>query len=521
MNSPIPRTASAGRPTSGERYRPRSYVADDAAVWFPALYGHVPGYQIDYLYRPRNLSLQSRRLRPVHMRHLTGLIRYLEAPAGAKAAFLIGNLSSNDQQHVSGRGGLVLACTQRVEGASDQAGRPRPVLTQCLMTVDRPVQGAPLAAALLQFFSRACEEGPRWYIAYSEAPTDAGLTAYLRGFDLVSAPDGTGSAAYHRCGPLPFRRLLITCPDLLLTPLVAVCAARLAAVLFHSDVRWTTISNSYQAEEDVGAELLVRFVPRRTRPSATPGTMTRALEELVDLGEDALADLLGLRRAGSATAAAPPGRPREDAGDTRVIEALPTAGGAAQPAPRVPIDEDRTVTLTPPALAAPRPGPWRWLLRVLLVLLVLGVFAFLYSVATQRGRTRSAETERRDAQTRAPAQAMPPPPPVPPQPPEPRAPPPPPLAAPALTPRSQTPPRSSVRHRGARTKVREGGTSKEVGLDSDLENGARECRQICENRCETNPRCRLYCDQIRRFCGQVPAQVKTCIHEHEMRCCRR
>lgn len=280
----------------GIGYRPPSYRPAADAVWFSVLYGHVPGFQLEYMYRPNTQGENPSKLEPQHLRHLDAIIKFLENSAGSPAAFALVNLSTHDTRHRPGRGGLALVCSLRVRGAVDQAGRPGPVFTHSALCVDEPVEEEGLAQVLVDFADRVDRHGTPWYQEYARAGqehAETEIARYMQHFTSLAPPGARAALApLRRRDPLEFRRLEIVCPQgLALDGPLSRGAARLSTLLYHSNLRWTYVTNGSVPGEDSAAELSVRFVAVH---GSGAGVHTLDLDSLLRMADAELLQLLHL-----------------------------------------------------------------------------------------------------------------------------------------------------------------------------------------------------------------------------------
>jgi hypothetical protein len=280
----------------GIGYRPPSYRPAADAVWFSVLYGHVPGFQLEYMYRPNTQGDNPSKLEPQHLRHLDAIIKFLENSAGSPAAFALVNLSTHDTRHRPGRGGLALVCSLRVRGAVDQAGRPGPVFTHSALCVDEPVEEDGLAQVLVDFVDRVDRYGTPWYQEYARAGqehAETEIARYMQHFTSLGPPGARAALApLRRRDPLEFRRLEIVCPQgLTLDATLARGVARLSTLLYHSNLRWTYVTNGSVPGEDSAAELSVRFVAVH---GSGAGVHTLDLDSLLRMADAELLQLLHL-----------------------------------------------------------------------------------------------------------------------------------------------------------------------------------------------------------------------------------
>ncbi|UQA61202.1 hypothetical protein [Polyangium aurulentum] len=251
-------------------YAVPTYEAAAGSVWYHFLHGNVPGHQIDFMYRP---DVPQGALTRQHFSHLARLVKYIEPRAGSAYAFAIGNLSRDDTQYEAGRGGVALIFGLRIRGAKDHAGRQDPPFSHAAAAIGRHLDEATLLEASLAFYHKLLPdeesqaEGSGWYHTYVRhaenrhalAPL---LRAYTSDFDDLPAPRSSGLGLRWTAEKVTQpKRIVIAYPDRTAFAAIACCAARIAAVLVESDIRWTVISNGREA--DVPGGVSVRLLPVR------------------------------------------------------------------------------------------------------------------------------------------------------------------------------------------------------------------------------------------------------------------
>ncbi|MRG93083.1 hypothetical protein [Polyangium spumosum] len=258
-----------------------TYEAPADVAWYHFLHGNVPGHQIDFIYHPEvpqgSLSRQ-------HFGHLARLLKYIEPRTTSDCAFAIGNLSRDDTQHEPGRGGVALIFGLRIRGARDHAGRQDPPFSHAIVAIERDLDEAFLLRAALDFRARLFErtaataQGNGWYHTYARRGEDPAaalplLQAYKASFEgLPSAGPGARSLRWAVAEEvkLPGRIVITHDGD---TPFeaIAACAARIAAVLYRSNIKWTALSNG--RESDLSNGVTIRFLPASEvgpQPAGTP-----------------------------------------------------------------------------------------------------------------------------------------------------------------------------------------------------------------------------------------------------------
>ncbi|MGK3991158.1 hypothetical protein WME99_49375 [Sorangium sp. So ce136] len=247
------------------------YRAPADAPWYHVLHGNIPGHQIDFMYCP---EVPQGPLTTTHFSHLARLMKYIEPATGSTHAFAIGNLSRDDTQHEPGHGAVGLIFGFRIGGAVDHAGRGNPPFAHGLVAVDRDLGYATLLEASATFYRHVMNATElnssagmfyREYVgAVREAPErvphvleryveEYGDLPYLRRsnatWDWV-ADEGT----------LPKRVVIVHKHD---EPFGAIAhaAAKIATVLYRSNIKWTSITSGREA--DIPGGVSVRFVRER------------------------------------------------------------------------------------------------------------------------------------------------------------------------------------------------------------------------------------------------------------------
>lgn len=335
---------------SEREYVVPTYRAPEGAVWYHFLYGSIPGHQIDFIVRP---EVPHGPLSPQHFSHLLRLIKYIEAREGSPFAFAIANLSRDDTQHVPGHGGLALIFGLRVRDAADHAGRPEPPFSHVIAAIDRELDENVIEAAALSFYRRMVgsgagdSEGVALYRAYAalagaDRRAAAALAArYVEAFEgLPGAPRGSVGQRWRAEDPEAARRIFVVHPDGASFSEIAPCAARLAAILYRSDVRWTSITTGREADLAHGVSIFL--VPEReARGHSAGGGLVVRMSEIPRSDADAARALFGARPI-----------------DRRVITGrVPAAGNDIDDAPTLQMPHEPSE----PAEAAPRrPGYKRW-----------------------------------------------------------------------------------------------------------------------------------------------------------------
>lgn len=246
------------------------YRAAEAAPWYHALHGNVPDHEIDFIYCP---EVPDGPLTRTHFGHLARLLKYIEPRTDSPFAFAIGNLSRDDTQHEPGHGGVALVLGFRVSGVMDGAGRQDPPFAHAVVAIDRDLRGPTLldaTLAFLRFPTGRVGVGPspaEFYRAYARCAEERpdSVPEILRHY-----VDGFGDLPALRSSALPLGweiderarpgRIAIVHPEDEPFENIARAAARLAAVLYRSTIRWTSIVSG--GEVDIPGGLSIQFVPR-------------------------------------------------------------------------------------------------------------------------------------------------------------------------------------------------------------------------------------------------------------------
>ncbi len=251
----------------GDGYVVPSYQALDGAPWYHFLHGNVPGHEIDFIYRP---DVPQGPLTEQHFSHLARLMRDIEPPASGRYAFAVCNLSRDDTQHEPGHGGVALLFGLRIHGALDHAGRNDPPFAHAIAAIDRELDPTTLLESARAFHQRVLgATGPSgWYRDYVRCATEGPfaarrtLEAYVTSFEDLPRPKPSRlGLKWTSNGAKRPRRVVIVHGNGTSFDAIAWCAAKLGAMLYQSDLRWTSISNGREA--DVPNGMSIRFVAQR------------------------------------------------------------------------------------------------------------------------------------------------------------------------------------------------------------------------------------------------------------------
>ncbi len=287
-------------------YAVPTYRAIEDTPWYHFLHGNVPGHQIDFMYRA---EVPQGPLTRQHFSHLARLMKYIEPQAGCPYGFAIGNLSRDDTQHEPGHGGVALMFGLRIQGITDHAGRQDPPFAHAVAAIDRDLDRTELLAAAGVFHRHvlAAAQSAEWYRSYvrcaAEAP--AGMTSvleeYVAGFSDLPSPSPSSLGLKWTIGEsIPPARVVIVHEDDAPFGTIAACAAKIAAVLFPSDIRWSAISNGREADLPNG--VTVRLVAASNVTAADEARGTHRIEEVPDDEAEIAQQLFGAVSTTAATA---------------------------------------------------------------------------------------------------------------------------------------------------------------------------------------------------------------------------
>ncbi|MCC6553999.1 MAG: hypothetical protein IT372_13395 [Polyangiaceae bacterium] len=328
------------------------YRAPSGAPWYHALHGNVPGHEIDFIYCP---EVPDGPLTLTHFGHLARLVKYIEPRTGSPFALAIGNLSRDDSQHEPGHGGLALVLGLRVSGVTDGAGRQDPPFAHAIAAIDRDLSGGALLDAALAFLRRvmggraAAASSSAFYRAYArcaeERPEDVPglLDRYVGSFADLPAPQPSASP---RCwevdhGGRPGRLVVVHGDDEPLERVIGV-AARLAVVLYRSNVRWTSITIGGDIEIPGG--LSIQIVPR-SQSAGVKRRLLVPLDEVPEAEEDIARAIFGARPAARPEVRAAPADAGEVSGEREPVTPRAVAKGRNE-------DEEPTLIRLVPDLVA-------------------------------------------------------------------------------------------------------------------------------------------------------------------------
>lgn len=247
------------------------YRAPADAAWYHVLHGNIPGHQIDFMYCP---EVPQGPLTTTQFSHLARLMKYIEPATGSTHAFAIGNLSRDDTQHEPGHGAMGLIFGFRIGGAVDHAGRGNPPFAHGIVAVDRDLGYTTLLEAAATFYRHVMNATEvnssagmfyREYVsAVREAPERVAhvLERYVEEFGDLPYLRRSGATWDWVAdeGAQPKRVVIVHKPD---EPFgsIALAAAKIATVLYRSNIKWTSITSGREA--DIPGGVSVRFVRER------------------------------------------------------------------------------------------------------------------------------------------------------------------------------------------------------------------------------------------------------------------
>ncbi|AUX20997.1 hypothetical protein SOCEGT47_014750 [Sorangium cellulosum] len=267
------------------------YRAPADAAWYHVLHGNIPGHQIDFMYCP---EVPQGPLTTTHFSHLARLMKYIEPQTGATHAFAIGNLSRDDTQHEPGHGAVGLICGFRIGGAMDHAGRGNPPFAHGIVAVDRDLGYTSLLEASATFYRHVMNATEvnssagmfyREYVsAVRERPDRVSdvLERYIDEFrDLPYLRRSSATWEWLADEAAQPKRVVIVHKHDEPFGAIAHAAAKIATVLYRSNIKWTSITSGREA--DIPGGVSVRFVRER---DVTMEDRHGMLLKIEDLAED-------------------------------------------------------------------------------------------------------------------------------------------------------------------------------------------------------------------------------------------
>jgi hypothetical protein len=204
----------------------------------------------------------------------------------------------------------------RIQGITDHAGRQDPPFAHAVAAIDRQLDRSELLAAAGVFHRHvlAVAQSAEWYRSYVRCAAEApeGMTAvleeYVAGFsDLPSPPQSAMGLKWTVGESTPPARIVIVHDDDAPFGLIAECAAKIAAVLFPSDIRWSAISNGREADLPNG--VTVRLVAASNVTAADEARGVHRIEEIPDDEKEIARQLFGIESTAAVAAAAAAAKP--------------------------------------------------------------------------------------------------------------------------------------------------------------------------------------------------------------------
>ncbi|WP_437534181.1 hypothetical protein WME79_08795 [Sorangium sp. So ce726] len=270
------------------------YRAPADAAWYHVLHGNIPGHQIDFMYCP---EVPQGPLTTTQFSHLARLMKYIEPATGSTHAFAIGNLSRDDTQHEPGHGAVGLIFGFRIGGAVDHAGRGNPPFAHGIVAVDRDLGYTTLLEASATFYRHVMNatevnsSAGMFYREYTGAVREAPervahvLERYVEEFGDLPYLRRSGATWDWVADEAaqPKRVVIVHKPD---EPFGAIAhaAAKIATVLYRSNIKWTSITSGREA--DIPGGVSVRFVRERdVTMEDRHGALIRIEEVSEDEGE--------------------------------------------------------------------------------------------------------------------------------------------------------------------------------------------------------------------------------------------
>lgn len=266
------------------RYRPPAYAPASHGAWHHFLFGHVPGWQLDFIVQPE--------LRGTVQRHHTAALRPLFAKLDPRVfdapCYAIGNLSLYQDEEGPGRGALAVLYGQRFGNLSDHAGRPGAFFSHAAVVAGRHVQPQALVTAIQQFEKATLARTSQFFQQYYSMGSveqdgqikprgeDPCVMDYLRCFagldNLPPAPSKPELLVPDKTENRPTRILIICQPHQTRERKLSLMA-EIAAALFHSHVPWvwitldvlTSVSQQSEAEPK---QLVIHLIPQALCPTS-------------------------------------------------------------------------------------------------------------------------------------------------------------------------------------------------------------------------------------------------------------
>ena len=230
--------------------------------WLHVIYGHIPDYQQGFIYHAQP---SSQGIEPRHLILLGEHIKQLAPLFTTGFALAIVNLGRGSTAAPGICDALAILMTLRIQGAPAPGNRSNPVFAHAIVAVNRQLTAELLLAAYRAFKTALIGDSqPRpvdeWYLEYLEEHpklcTDLWaykrfMGSYLERFaDLPTLEEGGQLALFEgpqQPGP---RRFLIQYQEDLLHPeALAGRATQIAAILYQSDIPWSSVQFGAQLSE--------------------------------------------------------------------------------------------------------------------------------------------------------------------------------------------------------------------------------------------------------------------------------
>lgn len=387
---------------SGQKYSPPDYRAGASDAWYHFLFGHVPGYQIDWIISPKSDETVKR----VHTAWLRPLLTNIAPVAFDSPVFAIANLSLYDMRHGTDAGALALLYGVRFGDLADHAGRPGVYFGHAALTVGRAWSAQALTEAGQGFASRAEAHATAFYPGYYGDGWEAHdselrprgektrIPGYLSQFArLASAAPGPPPGPAYELRPevtdRPSRILVLINGEQVSRDEQIALAAGLTALLLRSNLPWVWVTQNLlhtvavEPEGEPG-QLVVHLVREALCPPTLRSQLKHTLclpaaelREALDSAPQRLLDWLGLRRCASPGAVVDPG-PQASSGTSPRVRPGPSSGisGRSQPSQGTPGRGEGTSG----GHASPQGRRWPWLLAGVLLFFVLSVLARVFLV---------------------------------------------------------------------------------------------------------------------------------------------
>jgi hypothetical protein len=201
---------------------------------------------------------------------------------------------------VPGHGGVAILLGLRIQGATDHAGRQDPPFAHAIAAIDRELGSEAILAAARAFHRQVlgAVESAEWYRSYVRCATTAPAEVsaifadYVAAFDHLAAPPVSDLALeWVTGGAAQPRRIVLVHEDDAPFEDIAACAAKIAAVLYRSDVRWSAISSGREADLPNGVS--IRLIAASSLTAADAALGPRRIEDVPDDAAEIAQQLFG------------------------------------------------------------------------------------------------------------------------------------------------------------------------------------------------------------------------------------